>query len=217
MKKALHIPYIEDLNGIGIEESGNILALQGVRSSIDQVNWATEFPYRPITSFATGCSQEALYIKYRVKESSLKAIYTEDQSPVHKDSCVEFFCMPKGSKHYTNFEFNCIGTCSASKRLGRNEGVVPFSPEEMATIERFSSLGRRPFKEIEGHFSWELTVKIPFALLGLSSCEFPIELRANFYKCGDETSTTHFVSWSKIDVESPDFHRPDFFGSLTLG
>ncbi len=37
---------------------------------------------------------------------------------------------------------------------------------------------------------------------------------ANFYKCGDKLRTPHFLSWNKIEIEKPDFHRPDFFGEL---
>jgi hypothetical protein len=51
---------------------------------------------------------------------------------------------------------------------------------------------------------------------------FPIKLeagatlRANFYKCGDELQVPHFLSWNPIGVETPDFHRPEFFGKLVL-
>ena len=40
------------------------------------------------------------------------------------------------------------------------------------------------------------------------------EIKANFYKCGDELQTPHFLSWNPIQIEQPDFHRPDFFGTL---
>lgn len=41
-----------------------------------------------------------------------------------------------------------------------------------------------------------------------------LEAKANFYKCGDNTSKPHYLSWNPIGTESPDFHRPDFFGNL---
>jgi hypothetical protein len=40
------------------------------------------------------------------------------------------------------------------------------------------------------------------------------EIKANFYKCGDELQTPHFLSWNPIEIDQPDFHRPDFFGTL---
>ena len=39
-------------------------------------------------------------------------------------------------------------------------------------------------------------------------------MKANFYKCGDKLQTPHFLSWNRIDLPSPNFHRPDFFGTL---
>jgi hypothetical protein len=41
-------------------------------------------------------------------------------------------------------------------------------------------------------------------------------LRANFYKWGDGTSVPHYLTWSHIVTETPDFHRPEFFGELFL-
>ena len=44
----------------------------------------------------------------------------------------------------------------------------------------------------------------------------PEKLLGNFYKCGDATLLPHYLSWSQIDTEQPDFHRPEFFGELLL-
>jgi hypothetical protein len=38
--------------------------------------------------------------------------------------------------------------------------------------------------------------------------------RANFYKCGDDLPEPHFLAWNMINTEEPDFHRPEFFGTL---
>ena len=57
---------------------------------------------------------------------------------------------------------------------------------------------------------------IPFSLIGIDKHHIPTSLKANFYKCGDLTAHTHFLSWSPIDAPKPDFHRPDFFGTLEL-
>ena len=111
--KKLVIPYITDLETADIESAADILEENGTKSAIDVLNWPDQYPYKPITYFFTGRSADAVFIKYSVKGSMLKAVYTEDHSPVHEDSCVEFFCMPEGADKYTNFEFNCIGTCSA--------------------------------------------------------------------------------------------------------
>lgn len=212
--KKIFVPYVDDLNGVNIKKAGAILDKVGTESEIETLNWPDQYPYRPTTYFRIARSENAIFIKYSVVGSMLKAVYTEDHSPVHEDSCVEFFCMPEGAEKYTNFEFNCIGTCFASSRKGRSEDVVLFSAEEMKTIERHSSVGTEPFKEKEGMFEWDLTVKIPMKLMGLDAENLPKKIRANFYKCADDTNSVHFVSWAPIHVETPDFHRPEFFGEL---
>jgi len=212
--KSLSLRYIESLNEIDIESAAEILEESGYRDTIEILNWPNEYSYKPITYFNIGRSSDSIFIKYSVHGSMLRAIYSNDQDPVYEDSCVEFFCMPIGAEKYTNFEFNCIGTCSASSRKGRNENIVPFSPEEMLTIKRFPSIGRRAFNEMEGMFEWELTVKIPFALIGIDPKHLPEKIVGNFYKCADGTDSMHFVSWSPIPTAKPDFHRPEFFGIL---
>lgn len=212
--KQIHIPYLDALNRVGIAQAGEWLENSGSRAIIEVLNWPKAYPYRPITYFSIGRSSDAVFIHFSVSGTMLKAVYSTDQSPVHEDSCVEFFCMPEGASKYTNFEFNCIGTCSASSRKGRSEEVVPFADEEMKTIERHSSIGKKPFKEMEGMFDWNLTVKIPLKLMNLDPQNLPEKIRGNFYKCADDTDSPHFVSWAPIATENPDFHRPEFFGEL---
>ncbi len=212
--KKISVGYIASLNEAEIESAAEILEELGCRDTIEILNWPHEYSYRPITYFYIGRSFDSIFIKYVVHGSMLRAIYSNDQDPVYEDSCVEFFCKPVDAKKYTNFEFNCIGTCLATSRKSRDEDVVPFSPEEMKTIERFPSIGRHAFKEIEGDFEWELTVKIPFTLIGIDPNHLPDKLLGNFYKCADGTDSMHFVTWSPVKTEKPDFHRPEFFGEL---
>jgi hypothetical protein len=214
--KSLIIRYIETLNDIDIELARDILDDFGELDTIEILNWVKEFPYRPITQFNIARSKDSLFIKFSVRGSMLRAIYSNDQDPVHEDSCVEFFCMPVGAEKYTNFEFNCIGTCSASKRKSRDEEVVPLTIDELKSIKRFPSIGRRAFNEMEGMFEWELTVKIPFILLGIDPSNLPDKIIGNFYKCADGTDSPHFVTWNPVKTDKPDFHRPEFFGVLYL-
>jgi hypothetical protein len=67
-----------------------------------------------------------------------------------------------------------------------------------------------------GDIHWELTVAIPvdvFTHHEVSSLEGR-KCEGNFYKCGDELEEPHFVSWTHIESPQPDFHLPQFFGSL---
>jgi hypothetical protein len=81
-------------------------------------------------------------------------------------------------------------------------------------IKRNSSLGRRAFNEMEGMFEWELTVKIPLRIMGINPNNLPEKIIGNFYKCADGTDSKHYVTWSPVKTDIPDFHRPEFFGDL---
>lgn len=212
--KKIYLPHIESLDEFPLEKAAEILENEGVRNSIEELNWIKEFNYRPITFFYIARSNTAIYIKYNVHGSMLRAIYLEDLSPVYKDSCVEFFCKLPESESYMNFEFNCIGTCDASRRKGREIDVVRYTKEELSGIKRFPSIGRRVFEELNGMFEWDLTVKIPFELMGIDGENLPVKIMGNFYKCADDTSMPHYVSWNPIKTEQPDFHQPAFFGEI---
>ena len=212
--KSLNIKYIEALDDIDIESTDTILDDYGVKDRIETLNWAKEYPYRPITQFYIARSKDSIFIKFSVHGSMLRAIYSNDQEPVNEDSCVEFFCKLPENDTYMNFEFNCIGTCKASKRIERNKDVTPYSKEELSMIKRCPSLGRRAFNEMEGMFEWELTVKIPMRIMGINPDHLPEKILGNFYKCADGTDSRHFVTWSPVKTEQPDFHRPEFFGEL---
>ncbi len=216
MKKII-VPYIEGLTHVSMEEAAILLEEKGTEAAIDEVDWEKEFPYRPITSFFIGYSSDALYIKYKVYGSMLKAEYMQDQQPVYEDSSVEFFCQVPGDEYYYNFEFNCIGTCLAKKRKSRKEKVIPLTADQLLQVERTPSMGRRAFMELEGMFNWDLTVKIPFGILGLDSSALPQKLLGNFYKCADGTDSPHYLSWAPIKTPKPDFHRPEFFGEIIFG
>ena len=36
----------------------------------------------------------------------------------------------------------------------------------------------------------------------------------NVYKCGDNLSQPHFLSWQPIHTDKPNFHVPQFFGEV---
>jgi len=40
------------------------------------------------------------------------------------------------------------------------------------------------------------------------------EWRVNFYKCADDTSHPHWLTWSPVDLPEPNFHHPQSFGIL---
>lgn len=186
-----------------------------VYQPITNVNWKDEYPYQPNVDFAIAYTDEAVLLHYRVTEASVRATAGHDNGPVWEDACVEFFSMPGGDDVYYNVECNCVGTLligAGDSRTGRQH-----APEAvLSQVSRWASLGNDGFEERIGECSWEVALVIPFSaffLHHISSLQGK-SVRANFYKCGDKLQTPHFLSWSSIDLPKPNFHCPDFFGTL---
>ncbi len=215
MKKSLQIPYQEALVGQTIEEVHTLIDSLGATTEIDCLNWPELFLHKPLTKVYLAYTEEYIFVKWDVEGLNLRAMCTTDFERVSADSCVEFFVQVPDDEHYFNFEFNCIGTATASYRKGRTEDVVRLTPEELSQVLRYSSLPCEPFEEKEGEFAWSLCVAIPFSLINRGGV-VKDKLHCNFYKCGDQTSTKHYVSWNPIPTEKPDFHRPEYFGEIVL-
>lgn len=203
MKPSLNVPLVR-----GFED-----LVSFTKGAVDTVCWPAEFPYRPDVRFAVAHDGNALLIRFDVVEDNPRAVTTENNGPVWEDSCVEFFVKEPVSPYYFNFETNCIGVGLAAKRVSRSE-CTHFDAERMARVKRRPSLPARPL-DIRQQTAWSLELEIPFDLICEGS-RTPSRLLANFYKCGDKTAVPHFLSWSPVEVPTPDFHRPEFFGELIL-
>jgi len=180
---------------------------------LDCINWPDSYPYKPEVIVSCSIKGELLHLRYEINEQSVRAEEGTSGNHVYMDSCVEFFIKPLADDpHYYNFEWNAIGTLDLSYRTGRND------PENAPTdvlksIIAISSLGKTPFKERLGQIKWTLDVDIPVTALwhsGIKSWK-GLEVKCNFYKCGDGLKVPHFVSWAPVKTEKPDFHRPEFF------
>lgn len=186
------------------------------RHRIDILNWK-EYNYRPDVKFSIAHNGSAIFIKYYVRENYVKAEKTRTNDSVSKDSCVEFFVAPANDGMYYNFEFNSIGTCLAGSGTGRHDSKT-IDPALADKIARLPDISTKPFAERKGDIEWTLTVAIPVELLfrhetgDLGGQSF----RANFYKCGDELSRPHYLTWNPVAWEKPDFHRPESFGLINF-
>jgi hypothetical protein len=142
--------------------------------------------------------------------------------PVCRDSCVEVFLQPPGEPGYLNFEFNALGNIHAShirdpeRRPGGFADFRPLSSEECSWIETSGGIGEPTEKEIESALDWSLGVRIPWRLFAKVVSDFNPngEWRGNFYKCADESSHPHWISW--VPVPELNFHCPEAFGSFRV-
>lgn len=216
MKNSLVIPYLPEFDNLHLEEISNQMEKCCSKAYIAYNNWADSFPYKPLSVFSIAYSDNYIYVDFFVRGNYLRAENYTNNSPVSEDSCVEFFMKLPNSTEYWNFEFNCIGTINASHRE-RRDSAIRLTDEQLAMVKRYASCGTRPFHEMEGLFAWNLTVAIPFKLIGVNTKDdMPEYIEGNFYKCGSKTSSAHYLSWSPIELEKPNFHCPEFFGTLNL-
>ena len=171
------------------------------------INWL-EYPYQPEVSFKALHNGEMLFIRYDVSEQYLVRIHnTQDQDPVYQDSCVEFFILDKEDQ-YHNFECNANGVLLSAKGHERNRRTNR-SLKELQGILRYPS----GVEIADKNYHWSLIIGIPFDDVGLARGN---SYQANFYKCGDLTTKKHYLSWSPIDTQKPDFHLPEYFGKIEI-
>jgi hypothetical protein len=186
----------------------------GHKNKIDTLNWA-DFPYKPDVKFNIAYGDHEIYLKFYVRETHTKAEKCEPNEMVCEDSCVEFFVSPGDDGIYYNIEFNPIGTALLGTGTSRQDSVRA-DRKHIDRIRRLSSLGSKPFAEIAGDNSWTLTIAIPLETFFRHNIEnlTGMSFRANFYKCGDKLSKPHYITWNPVKTDRPDYHRPEFFGTL---
>jgi len=197
-------------------EKMKVILEGGVEAKIDQVNWEDQFPKKMPVTLRLAHDNEKLYLHYSVVGEQLRAVNTEDFGSVWQDSCVEFFMQRDGEAGYRNFECNVLGALLSRNNESRSKGVL--QPKEiMSAISRLSTINHRYENDIQVS-DWTMFLEIPKKALGFDENEklSGQKIRANFYKCGDETPEPHYLSWSPIDLPSPNFHVPQFFGLLEL-
>lgn len=137
-----------------------------------------------------------------------RAVNTAQDSPVWEDSCLECFLSADG-QHYLNLEGNANAAMLAAFGPDRNNR------------QRLADMGipRPRLQAAACGTGWEAVYTVPAETLHLLFDVCPaagLELWANFYVCGDRTPSPCYGAWNDVQTETPDFHRPEFFGRLIL-
>jgi len=157
-----------------------------------------------------------LLIEFVVKEPFIQSEFRNPNGPVHKDSCVEFFVRFDDDENYYNLELNALGNTKLAYGPGRNNRTRV--PEELINqIERKVYI--KPINKAENLLiEWSIFVAIPLQAFGFHQLENLNEhqMFGNFYKCADDYDAPHYLSWSAIKSEHPDFHRPEYFRPLSF-
>jgi hypothetical protein len=214
---SLNVRKVTSLQKKNFQSISTLLESEGSIIKINTLNWE-KFSYKPEVFFRIAHDGHSIYLKFYVSENHILAKQIQPNSATHRDSCVEFFIDPDQKGYYYNFEFNCIGTIHLAYGPNRKERTYVPSDRILNSIYTASTLGTESFEEKTGDFKWEMVVAIPKSVfiyhpnLNLKG----LESKANFYKCGDDTQKPHYLSWVPIYTAQPDFHRPEYFGTVNF-
>lgn len=176
--------------------------------------------HRPTTEIKLLYDEAWVYVFFRVHDRHVVARASDHQDMVCVDSCVEWFFTPGPDLDdgYFNIETNCGGTMLLHHQQARNtdERIIP--RETIDTMDIHHSLPRRVTPEIAEPVIWTVSYRVPISDLSrVAEVTRPgpgVVWRGNFYKCADESSHPHWLTWAPIDLPEPDFHQKGFFGTI---
>jgi hypothetical protein len=178
--------------------------------------------HQPRVQAKAAYDDQFFYVIWKVEDNFVLARRTEHQQDVCRDSCVEFFFTPGGDSEeggYFNLETSCVGVkLFGAHVVGRKD--EKFTAKDFASVVTANSLKGPIDPEIAEPTNWTLEYKIPLGLLEkFSRIERPkpgVTWRANFYKCADDASHPHWLTWSPVTNAKPSFHLPKYFGILAF-
>lgn len=176
--------------------------------------------HRPKTEVKVAYDESAVYVIFRVEDRYVRAIQPRFTAKACLDSCVEFFFSPGPdvAEGYFNLEVTCGGAMLLGFQAapGRKALIVP--EQERQAIAVAHSLPAIVDPEITAPVTWTVEYRIPLDLLRkyrpVLAPAPGVIWRANFYKCADQTSHPHWLTWAPVDLPWPNFHTPQFFGRL---
>jgi len=178
--------------------------------------------HRPKTQAKLLYDDANIYVIFRVEDRYVRAIAREHHGRVWEDSCVEFFFTPGADRSagYMNLEMNCGNTLLFGVHTpdNKNGSVAPADCDRIEVARTLPEKITEP--EITEPTVWAVEYRLP---LDIIAKHFKVEQpapgvvwRANLYKCADETSHPHWLTWSVVDLPKPSFHQPDYFGVLVF-
>jgi hypothetical protein len=165
---------------------------------------------------------ENIYAIFIVKDRFVRCLTTIINGPVWKDSCVEFFFSPDAGlpNNYFNLEVNCGGTPLMHFNTFPDSGPHILSAMDISSIEIAHSMPPVVDPELTGPVIWTLEYRIPLATIRkyafVSQPAKGVSWKANFYKIAENNSNPHYMTWSPVLNAEPNFHLPQFFGTLSF-
>lgn len=182
-------------------------------------NFMGDIPaFRPVVKAKMMYDRENLYLIYKVDDRHVRVQNDKFNSSVSSDACVEFFFSPDKDwpLRYFNVEINAGGTAlMAFHTDGKRTNMLE---EDFKNVQIAHTLPRKLDQEISEPVTWFLEFKLPLTLLkkytDITQPEKGVKWKANFYKTSSKSTNPHYLTWSLVHSPKPQFHLPQYFGTL---
>lgn len=166
--------------------------------------------YTPPAFARVGWNENGIYALMYAYEETIRANVANFGGQVCEDSCLEFFLKPNPASdaRYINVEINPRGVAHIGIGEGRGNRQKFSSPPDGFIVTHSEHYG--------GWWAVSYELDVQFLQAHFGNCLLPgQEMRGNFYTC-DESIHPHFGACFPVKAQKPDFHRPEFFGSMML-
>jgi hypothetical protein len=176
--------------------------------------------FEPVVEAKLMYDEKNVYGIFRVKDRFVQSTVQEYNGSVSENSCVEFFFSPDSSHplRYFNLEINAGGTPLIFYINKPWNDFIKLENDDISKIEIAHSLPKRVDPEITEPVTWIIEFKVPLEMLRKYSDITPpgpgVTWKGNFYKTGSKTSNPNYMTWSFVDNPTPNFHLPQYFGTL---
>lgn len=176
--------------------------------------------FEPVVEAKMMYDEKNVYVIFRVKDRFVQSTVQEYNGSVSENSCVEFFFSPDTSYplRYFNLEINAGGTPLIFYIAKPWNDFKKLENEDINKIEIAHSLPKKVDPEITEPITWIIECRVPLDMLKkYSNVTTPapgVTWKGNFYKTGSKTSNPNYMTWSFVDHPTPNFHLPQFFGTL---
>ncbi len=178
--------------------------------------------FMPHVEGRMGYDAQNLYIIWKVDERYARSSVTRTNGPVWEDSCVEIFFAPDTSQpaRYFNFEINAGGTALMWYIKEPRKELLKLDTLDVRKI-RVAHSQPGVFDAGEQPTTWYVECAIPFGMLEkyapVTRPAPGVKWRANLYKTTAEKGPApHWLTWAEVQAEKPDFHLPQYFGTLVF-
>lgn len=175
------------------------------KATLDNDNFCGENAEK-ITVTAQGvCTKYGITVKFESDEKNPVIKYSHANQPAWTDSCVEFFLAPYPDEkgNYLNFEQSLGGALLLQKGPNAADRTyIPHSDEFFETEKHIDENG------------WKIKFFIPFSFIDKHFVTMNKKFRGNFQFCCEDKNV--YQTWNRIENPFPAFHKPEYFGEMTL-